>query len=140
MSSTLINAAKAPALAFGEKNWDSVRAAVTSDYRYDEVATHRHVDGADAFVDLCKGWAAAFPDSRPEFHNAVASGNTVVLELTWTGTHTGPLATPNGDVPPTGKSINLRSVQVVEVRDGKAASTRQYFDMATMMSQLGLAN
>jgi steroid delta-isomerase-like uncharacterized protein len=102
-------------------------------------ATHRRVDGADAFVDLCKGWAAAFPDSRPEFHNAVASGQTVVLELTWTGTHTGPLATPTGDVAPTGKSINLRSIQVVEVRDGKAAGTRQYFDMATMMSQLGLA-
>lgn len=140
MSSTLIDAAKAPSIAYGDKNWDNVRSAVTSDYRYDEVATQRRSDGAEAFVDLCKAWAAAFPDSKPEFHNAVASGNTVVLELTWVGTHTGPLATPKGNVAPTGKSINLRAVQVVEVRDGKAASSRQYFDMATMMSQLGLAN
>jgi len=140
MSNALIDAAKAPALAYGDKNWDKLRSAVTSDHRYDEVATQRNANGADAFVDLCRGWAAAFPDSKPDFRNAVAGGDTVVLELTWTGTHTGPLATPNGEVAPTGRSINIRAVQVVEVRDGKAASTRQYFDMATMMSQLGLAN
>ena len=80
-----------------------------------------------------------FPDSKATFHDAHVSGNTVILELSWKGTQTGPMVTPDGEVPATGKSIDMRAVQVQEIQDGKVASTRQYFDMATMMSQLGLA-
>ncbi len=138
MSDTLIEVGKAPVIAYSEKDWDKARACVTPNYHYDEVATHRAVDGIDNVLDVWKGWAKAFPDSKATFHDAFASGDTVVVELTWKGTHTGPLATPSGEVAPTGKSINLRAVQIQEVKDGKVASTRQYFDMATLMSQLGL--
>ena len=40
------------------------------------------------------------PDVKGSVTNAVASGNTVVLEVTWEGTHTGPLAGPKGAIPP----------------------------------------
>ena len=106
---------------------------------YDEVATHRKVEGIGQVLDVWKGWGAAFPDSKATFHSACASGNTVVIELTWNGTHTGPMATPDGEVPATGKSISMRGVIVSELEGGKVASARQYFDMATMMSQLGLS-
>jgi len=138
MSDALIEIGKAPVIAYSEKNWDKARASVTPNYHYDEVATHRAVDGIDKVLDVWKGWAKAFPDSKATFHDAFASGDTVVVELTWKGTHTGPLATPSGEVAPTGKSINLRAVQIQEVKNGKVARTRQYFDMATLMSQLGL--
>lgn len=55
---------------------------------YDEVATHRAVDGIDKVLDVWKGWAKAFPDSKATFHDAFASGDTVVVELTRKGTHT----------------------------------------------------
>ena len=92
----LIAAAKAPLLAFNDKNWTAVKAAVTTDFVYDEVATKRKVQGADKAIALWQGWAKAFPDSRATFHGAVAGGETVVLEVTWHGTHNGPLETPNG--------------------------------------------
>ena len=139
MSDALIEAAKAPSVAYGEMDWDKVKASVTPSFRYDEVATERKVEGIDEVVQLWKGWATAFPDSKPTFHDAHVSGNTVVLELSWKGTHTGPMVTPDGEVPATGKSVDLRAVQVNEIEDGKVASMRQYFDMATMMSQLGLS-
>ena len=139
MSDAIIETAKAPVIAYSEKNWDKARASVTSNYHYDEVATQRTVDGIDDVLEIWKGWAKAFPDSRATFHDAFASGDTVVVELSWKGTHTGPLSTPAGEIAPTGKSIDLRAVQVQKVKDGKVASTRQYFDMATMMSQLGLS-
>lgn len=138
MSDAIIEAAKAPIIAYGEKNWDKAKATVTPNYHYDEVATHRSIDGVDNVLEVWKGWAKAFPDSKATFHDAYAAGDVVVVELTWKGTQTGPLATPNGEVPATGKSINMRAIQVSKVKDGKVASTRQYFDMATMMSQLGL--
>ena len=137
MSEELINAAKQPFVGYSEKDWNKVTAAVTRDIAYDEVATGRHPRGIDQVLEVWKGCATAFPDSKATFHDAVVSGNTVVTELTWNGTHTGPLPTPNGEIAPTGKSINMRAIQVHTIKDGKVASMRQYFDMATMMSQLG---
>ena len=133
----LIAAAKAPTLAYNEKNWTAVRAALTPDAVYDEVATHRRVQGLDEVIALWQGWAAAFPDSRATFHGAIASGTTVVVEVTWQGTHQGALQTSEGVVAPTGKRIELRSCQVIEMAGEKVKLYRQYFDMATMLHQLG---
>ena len=86
----LIDAAKAPTIAYNEKNWKAVRAGVAPDVIYDEIATGRRVQGVDQCIALWQGWAKALPDSRATFHNAIAAGNTVVLEVTWNATHTGP--------------------------------------------------
>ena len=65
-------------------------------------------------------------------------GDTVVLELTWRGTHKGPLQTPTGQIAATGKPIEIEACQVYRIADGKPQSMRQYFDMATMLQQLGV--
>jgi steroid delta-isomerase-like uncharacterized protein len=134
----LIDTAKAPFLAYNDKNWTAVRAAVTPDFVYDEVATGRKVQGADETIALWQGWATAFPDSRATFHQGLASGNTVVLEHTWNGTHSGPLQTPTGTIPATGKTINMRACAVMEIAGDKVRLQRHYFDMATMLGQLGV--
>ena len=133
-----INAAKAPIIAYGKKNWDAVRGSVSPRFVYDEVATHRKMQGADKVVACWQGWAAAFPDSKATFHNAFARGDTVVLEVTWRGTHRGPLETPTGQIAATGKRIEIRACMVCKIAGGKAQSMRQYFDMATMLRQLGV--
>ncbi|MEA2713545.1 MAG: hypothetical protein QOK27_1506, partial [Gemmatimonadales bacterium] len=63
----LIDAAKAPLIAFNEKDWNAVRASVTSDFVYDEVATHRRAQGVDQVIPLWQEWATAFPDARATF-------------------------------------------------------------------------
>ena len=134
----LIAAAKAPTIAYGEKNWDAVKASLTPDFVYDEIATQRVAKGAAEAIALFQGWAAAFPDSKATFHSAIASGNTVVLEVTWKGTHQGPLQTPKGPVAATGKRIAVRSCIVAELAGEKVKLERQYFDMGTLLQQLGL--
>ena len=134
----LIDAAQAPILAFNEKNWDQVRATITPDFVYDEVGTRRKVQGAEEVIALWKGWAQTFPDARATIHSAIASGNTVVLELTWKGSHKGPLQTPKGSVPPSGKPLDIRACIVVEVSGEKARLQRQYFDMMTLLEQVGV--
>jgi steroid delta-isomerase-like uncharacterized protein len=133
-----IKAAKAPIVAYGKKNWDAVRSAITPACTYDEVATHRKIKGADEVIACWKGWAAALPDSKATFHKAEVSGDTVILELTWRGTQTGPLETPAGQIAATGKTIELRACQVTEIAHGKVKTMRQYFDMATILQQLGV--
>lgn len=134
----LIDAAKAATIAYNEKDWKAVRAAVTPDVTYDEVATGRKVTGVDQCITLWQGWAKALPDSKATFDKAVASGTTVVLEVTWRGTHSGPLESPTGPIAATGKRIEIRSCIVAELAGDKVKVERQYFDMATMLKQLGV--
>jgi steroid delta-isomerase-like uncharacterized protein len=135
---SVIDIAKAPFQAYNNKNWDKVKASITPNFVYDEVATRRKVEGAEATIALWKGWAEAFPDSKATFHGAHVSGKTVVLEVTWKGTHQGPLQTPKGAIPATGKRIEIRACTVAEVAGDKVRQQRQYFDMVTMLEQLGL--
>ncbi|HXS25993.1 MAG TPA: hypothetical protein VN719_17285, partial [Gemmatimonadales bacterium] len=71
---TLIDAAKAPILAYNDKNWDLVRAAMSPNFVYDEVGTRRRLQNADDTILAWKGWAQAFPDSRATFNETLVSG------------------------------------------------------------------
>jgi steroid delta-isomerase-like uncharacterized protein len=134
----LIDAAKAPVLAYNDKNWQKLKASITPDFVYDEVATRRRVQGADTVIPVWQGWAQAFPDSKATFHSALVSGDNVVLEVTWKGTHKGQLQTPNGPIAATGKPIEIRACAIIEIAGEKAKSQRHYFDMATLFEQLGV--
>ena len=138
MSEALIEAAKQSIISYNEKDWAKAAAVHTDDFVSEEVATNRRAEGIPGVLEIWKGWAAGLADSKATFHDAQASGDTVILEKTWTGTHTGPLATPDGVVEATGKSFSMRAISVIVVRDGKGALRRQYFDLNTMLSQLGL--
>lgn len=133
----LIAAAKAPIVAYNDKNWDAVKASITTGFVYDEVATQRKAEGVDAVLTLWKGWATAFPDSKATFDHVYVSGDQVALEVTWRGTHQGPLTTPKGTTAPTGKRIEFRSCIICELAGDKAKGQRQYFDMGTMLQQIG---
>lgn len=135
---TLVDAAQAPVIAYNNRNWDAATRALTLDFVYDEVGTRRLVRGVAEVISVWKGWAAAFSDSNATIEEAHVSGNTVILEVTLRGTHTGTLRTPGGDIPPTGRQVEIRSCQIVQVADGKAKRVRHYFDMATILSQLGI--
>ncbi len=111
---------------------------VTPDIKYEEYATNRKIQGVDNLLNLFKEWAVAFPDSHATFRNEYVSGNTVILELTWHGTHSGNLKTPKGNLPPTGKKIELPACQVIETMAERAKVVRQYFDLGTLLQQLGV--
>jgi steroid delta-isomerase-like uncharacterized protein len=134
----MIDAAKASILAYNDKNWDDVRASLTPDALYDEVATQRKLQGLEQVVECWQGWARALPDSKATIHSAMASGNTVCIEMTWRGTHTGPLELPAGPVAATNQTIDVRSCQIFDMSGTKARVIRHYFDMATMLQQLGI--
>ncbi|MFB3905220.1 MAG: ester cyclase [Acidobacteriota bacterium] len=133
-----IDIGKAAVLDYNKKDWDAARANMAPGYVYDEVATRRRVKGVDEALAIWRGWAAAFPDSQGEISTAIQSGDTVVVEITWRGTHTGPLETPRGTVSPTGKRIEIRACQIHTIANGRIQTTRHYFDMATLAEQLGV--
>jgi steroid delta-isomerase-like uncharacterized protein len=134
---SVADVAKEQVLAYNEKDWDRARAALSPEVIYEEVGTHRKIKGVDDVLTVWKGWATAIPDSRATFQSEIVSGNTAVLEITWSGTHKGPLNTGTREIPPTGKKIELRAIQVVDVDNDRVRSVRQYFDMGTLLQQIG---
>jgi ketosteroid isomerase-like protein len=64
--------------------------------------------------------------------------DVAVEEGTFSGTHNGVLHGPMGDVPPTGRSVDLDYIQVLQFRDGKHLSFNLMFDRLLMIEQLGL--
>jgi predicted ester cyclase len=62
-----------------------------------------------------------------------------VAEWTLTGTNSGPATLPDGtSLPPTGRTITLPVLTLFEVRDGRIAVERSYWDNAAIFAQLGL--
>ena len=133
----LIATARETIEAFNAANWGRLRALQAADSVYKELGTQREVQGPDGFVDIMRGWKQAFPDATGTVTNAVASGNTVVLEISWQGTQTGPLEAPEGTIPASGKTMDLASTQVIEFEGNKVKENRQYFDSLTLLQQIG---
>ncbi|CAN7625724.1 ester cyclase [Phenylobacterium sp. LjRoot225] len=129
--------AKAVTIAYGDKDWGKVKDLFAADAVYDEKGTHRRVQGVEQIIDAWKGWAAAFPDSKATFVREFASGDTAVIEVVWKGVHTGPLQLPSGAIPASAKPIELPACQVVQVEGGKVQSFTHYFDMLTLLTQIG---
>jgi ketosteroid isomerase-like protein len=91
-------------------------------------------DGVRAYLG---GFAASFPGARFEVGNTVEAGDDVAVEGVWVGTHSGPLALPDGtSVPPTGREARGPFAIVFRVRDGRIESHRGYWDLAGFMAQL----
>lgn len=82
-------------------------------------------------------WRAA-PDSRIAFTHWAARGDVVLYEFTDEGAHTGPLATAAGEVPGSGRRFRIEGAGVLELRAGRIAAERLYFDTARFLAQLGL--
>ena len=123
--------------AYSAGDWTRLKASLAPDVVYDEVGSQRRIQGADEMVEAYKGWKQALPDGKGTIGTVFASGNSVAVEVTWAGTHTGPLVGPGGTIPPSGKSINLPGAQIITFQGGKIKQLRQFFDMMTLLQQLG---
>lgn len=131
----LIATARGLVEAFNASDWERTRA-LTGAGVYHEVGTQRRLQG-DEILPALQGWKQAMPDVKGTITNALASGNQVLLEVTWNGTHTGPLQTPTGPIPASGKRQSTPSAWVFEFDGGKIKESRQYFDMVAFLQQIG---
>jgi steroid delta-isomerase-like uncharacterized protein len=69
----------------------------------------------------------------------VEQGDAFADEFTISGTHTGPLTLPDGaELPPTGKRVEIRGMEFVQLRDGKIVVDNLYYDSMAVLAQLGL--
>jgi steroid delta-isomerase-like uncharacterized protein len=134
----LVKVAREQINAFSKGDWELLRGNLASDSRYEEFGTERKVEGPTEIVELFKGWKTAFPDAVGTVTSSVASANKAAIEVTWKGTHTGPLTTAEGTIPASGKVHETPGAVFYTFEGSKIKSMRQYFDTLTLLKQIGV--
>jgi ketosteroid isomerase-like protein len=83
-------------------------------------------------------YGAAFHDMHRELYKFWTVGNTVLVRLALQGTHTGPLETPFGTIPPTGNTMDAPCADIFELEDGKITKFDCYPEGSVILTQLGV--
>ena len=90
--------------------------------------------GVEGFKQGMSAFRQAFPDLQIQVDDIFADGEKVVARSTMMGTHKGTFM----NMPPTGKQINVKGIDIVRMSGGKAVEHWGLFDSLTMMQQLGV--
>lgn len=88
-------------------------------------------EGLEAFIRWLDG---GFPDFQLTIVDLLASEDTVMDEVMFTGTHDGPL----GGLPPTRRKVGIKLMTKIRIEDGKVQEQRVYINQQEFASQLGL--
>ena len=86
-----------------------------------------------SILPIAQGLGAAFPDMKHTLNEQTAEGNTVTTPLTFTGAHNGDLM----GIPPNGKSVEMRGINVHQIADCKIIGGETIVDMMGLMQQIG---
>jgi steroid delta-isomerase-like uncharacterized protein len=139
MADRAVDVARKSIECFNAGDFDRLRSLLADDSYEEEYATQRRLDGADAQIEAARGWKEAFPDGHGTVRSAYEDGDAVTLELTWEGTQSGPMRTPDGqEVPPTNRRGSVDACQVMEIKGGQIRSTHHYFDLMTLLQTIGV--
>ncbi|MDQ3934500.1 MAG: ester cyclase [Actinomycetota bacterium] len=124
--------------AFNDGDLARCAALAADDFELFDAPSGRTFRGPAGLREWLSTFRTALPDARTEVVSAHAEGEHVVTEHIGRGTHEGPFETPSGTIPPTGRPVEIRIAELYEVRDGKLATMRAFYDTTTLMRQLGL--
>ena len=122
--------------AFNASDWEAYSALLTSDTVIETPSMQGR--GPEDVLQNARRIKEAYPDMRTTITNGLSCGHTAVVELAVVGTHTGPLATPRGSIPPTNRKVAFKTAMLVEISNGKVMALREYFDRMGVMAQLGI--
>jgi steroid delta-isomerase-like uncharacterized protein len=89
--------------------------------------------GQAAVEQVVTMFRSAFPDLHVTVDEIVAERDLVSLRTTLRGTHRGALF----GIPPTGRSVTMRTMEMVRMKDGRLAESWVCSDVPSLMSQLG---
>jgi len=125
--------------AFAQSRWEDFKATLAPDALYEEIATGQRAKGADEYVKSVQLWKRPFPDLHANWISGFAIGDKVVVEVEWEGTHTDRFDGPFGPMMATNKRGRVKAVLVCTLKNGKILEMHHYFDLLTLLNQIGLA-
>ena len=86
-------------------------------------------------IEQVKMFESGIPDLTHNIEDIKGVGDKVIVRFVGRGTHTGDIGM---GIPPTGNKIEVSSIVIFRIKDGKAIEKRQDADMAGLMEQFGM--
>jgi steroid delta-isomerase-like uncharacterized protein len=93
--------------------------------------------GLDALKEYYSNNHKAFPDLHIIFDEMIVKGDRIIILWTFSGTNTGPLHTPLGAMPATGRKVQFSGVAIDRVDEGKIVEDWVYWNVLDILQQLG---
>lgn len=124
---------------FDSRDFDRGCSFIPDDGYVEEVPTGERWEGPAGVKAEFERWAKGFSDAHNKIHRILMNDDYTVIEGTWCGTHDGDLNLGDKVLPPTGKSLAFPYTTVARCSDGMQLRSRHYYDLGTIMTQLGLA-
>ncbi len=113
---------------------DRLLPLFTDDVVYEDVTMGAGNHGKNELRAFGEGFFTAFPDVTFELTSRFATGSQGGVEWVMRGTHRGDMP----GMPATNKHAEVRGASIFEFAGDKIRRCSDYWDMATMLKQLGL--
>jgi steroid delta-isomerase-like uncharacterized protein len=126
--------------AWGAHDVEAIASMHTEDSVFENHVSGDQYVGREAIGRAITGIFSVFPDLSFETRRSYIRDDLVVQEWTARGTHEGTMTRSGMEVPPTGKQVEYRGMDVIPIRDGLVARKDVYSDSVTLLRQLGLTS
>lgn len=120
--------------AWNVNDVELVASFYASDYEGMDVGEAALQRGPEGIRQTLARYGRAFPDLRFIVGETIVQGNRVALIWTARGTHQGIFM----NIPPTGRTIEVRGVSLLTIEDGKVTHGLYIWDVAGMLRAIGL--
>ena len=126
--------------AWNAHDVDAIVELHTEDSVFENHVTGDVNVGREQISTAIRGIFGVFPDLSFEGRRQYIREDLVVQEWTARGTQQGTMTRGGVEVPPTGKTVEYKGMDVIPIEDGLVARKDVYSDSVTLLRQLGLTD
>jgi ketosteroid isomerase-like protein len=120
-------------------DWDAYGRVFAEDVLVHSPGQGGPVKGRAARVQVVRELMEAFPDGVVEVTGTFGQDDFICVECTFAGTHTGPLAAPDGStIPPTTQRVDFPYCLVMRFEGDEVVELHEYYDQLEILMPLGV--